>query len=153
MSDTDPVISQAFSSVLAETANHALRAAVLLAHHPNGRSASDIARELAIPKSYLEKVLGIMARAGSVVSSRGARGGFKLGKDASLLTLAEVIAPFDSIGERPKCLLNPHVCGAAEPCSAHALWGPVAEAMHLFFTTNTVSAIATERHRAAELMA
>ena len=133
---------KAYGSVIAETASYALHAAVLLARSSRPRSAGDIARELDIPRSYLEKVLGTMARARIVTATRGARGGFRLAHDPATLRLAQVVAPFDSIAERPKCLLNARRCDPAQVCPAHSAWAPVASAIHDFFAATTLAAIA-----------
>jgi Rrf2 family transcriptional regulator, cysteine metabolism repressor len=101
--------------------------------------ASRIAAELGMPRQYLEKVLGIMARNGSVTSQRGARGGFRLARPAADTMLAAIIAPFDSIAERPKCLLESRRCDGPTRCAAHPYWSGIATGIHDFFNTITIA--------------
>ena len=93
------------------------------------------------PQRYLGKVLNTLAHAGTLASTRGPRGGFKLTKAADQLTLAEVIAPFDAIGEPLQCLLHHRQCSKVEPCAAHEGWQQIANQMRDFFQGMTVGAL------------
>ena len=64
---------------------------------------ADIAERNDIPKKFLEQILILLKNAGYIRSYRGARGGYKLSKPPSQITLAEImrlidgaIAPVDS---------------------------------------------------------
>lgn len=133
-----------YGSVIAESAVYALRASILLASAQRPLPASRIASQLDMPRQYLEKVLGIMARAGSVTSQRGARGGFMLATPAEQTTLATIIAPFDSAGEKPRCLLEARLCQGEQGrmCAAHPFWHPAAQRIHEFFSETTVADLA-----------
>jgi Rrf2 family protein len=48
-----------------------------------------------LPAAYLNKHLQALARDGIVTSSRGRGGGYKLGRDASRITLLDVVAAVD----------------------------------------------------------
>jgi len=50
-----------------------------------------IAKELKLPKAYLEKVARKLKRAGFVMSRRGARGGYWLAKDAGAISIGTLI--------------------------------------------------------------
>ncbi|MCB9681800.1 MAG: SUF system Fe-S cluster assembly regulator [Alphaproteobacteria bacterium] len=71
-------------------------AVVVLAHlarhaHVCVHSASDIASATSIPQPTVAKVLKMLARDGLVQSSRGAHGGYSLGRDPRRITIACVI--------------------------------------------------------------
>jgi Rrf2 family protein len=53
-------------------------------------SAQTIADQQAIPSRYLEEIIAELRKAGFVVGKRGPRGGYRLAKPASQITLAEV---------------------------------------------------------------
>ncbi len=53
-------------------------------------SAQTIADQQAIPSRYLEEIIGELRKAGFVVGKRGPRGGYRLARPASQITLAEV---------------------------------------------------------------
>lgn len=76
---------------------YALRAVVDLASHPtNGAIQSrEIATRQGIPESYLDQLLSALRRAGLVRSTRGAAGGYTLGKAPHLITVGEVIRALD----------------------------------------------------------
>lgn len=65
---------------------------------------ADIAERNDIPKKFLEQILILLKNAGYIRSYRGARGGYKLSKPPSEITLAQImrlidgaIAPVDSV--------------------------------------------------------
>ncbi|HEY8428894.1 MAG TPA: Rrf2 family transcriptional regulator, partial [Sandaracinaceae bacterium] len=59
------------------------------------RSVRDLAQETGIPQPTVGKILKLLARAGVVESTRGARGGYKLARRAEDLTVADVIAALE----------------------------------------------------------
>jgi Rrf2 family protein len=74
-------------------ADYAVRAAVELAAAADDRpvKAERIATAQGIPLNFLENILGELRHAGIVRSQRGADGGFRLGKPADQVTIADVI--------------------------------------------------------------
>ena len=84
-----------------KTATYALLALYEIAQQqqgmndPPGVRAGDIAVKHKLPKAYAAKILSQMASAGVLHSDRGPRGGFKLNKSASEISLFDV---FDSVG-------------------------------------------------------
>ena len=74
-------------------ADYAVRAAVELAAADGEKpvKAERIATAQGIPLNFLENILGELRHAGIVRSHRGAEGGFRLARDASELTVADVI--------------------------------------------------------------
>jgi Rrf2 family protein len=136
--------------MLSQTAEYALRAVLHLAAHPAGPvGATEVAASLDVPERYLAQVLNSLARAGVLLSSRGARGGYQLARPPSELKLAAVVAPFDAIGEPPQCLLRDQRCGVGEPCIAHDRWHQVAGGVrHFFQQTSVADLIGQEAQRA-----
>ncbi len=74
-------------------ADYAVRAMVELAAAPDEKpvKAERVATAQGIPLNFLENILGELRHAGLVRSHRGAEGGFRLAKDASEITVADVI--------------------------------------------------------------
>ena len=126
--------------MLSQTSQYALRTVLHLARLPRGKRAAavDLARTIGIPGNYLSKTMHQLARAGVVTSTRGKGGGFVLARAANRITLAEVVAPFQEVGERA-CLLGRSTCSDARPCPAHARWKRVAEQVAGFFSRTTVA--------------
>jgi Rrf2 family protein len=74
-------------------ADYAVRAAVELAAHGTGEpvKADLVAEAQSIPQNFLENILAELRRAGIVESRRGAAGGYRLGRPAEEISLADVI--------------------------------------------------------------
>lgn len=76
--------------------DYALRALSELANaHPDPMKAEAIARAQSIPPKFLENILLELRHAGIVLSQRGADGGYRLGRPAEEISLAEVIRVVD----------------------------------------------------------
>jgi Rrf2 family transcriptional regulator, iron-sulfur cluster assembly transcription factor len=135
------IIEPTLWRILSSTAGYAVRATAYVSEHSEDGhvAARDIADALGVPPNYLGKVLGTLARAGILESVRGMGGGFRLAQPASDTTLAMVIAPFDSIGSRPQCLLRDTACRRDNPCIAHAGWTDLADRLHGYFLQTTIS--------------
>ena len=76
---------------LTTKARYGLRALVHVAHRGYA-SAQVIAEHQSIPSRYLEEIIGELRRAGLVVGKRGPRGGYKLARLPSEISLADVLA-------------------------------------------------------------
>jgi Rrf2 family protein len=99
--------------------DYAIRAAVELAAAPDEKPVKGerIATAQAIPLRFLENILMQLRHAGLVESRRGAEGGYRLGRPAADVTLADVIRAIDGPlagvqGVRPETLT---FSGTAEP--------------------------------------
>ena len=126
--------------MLSQTAQYALRTALQLARLPatERAAAGDLARQIGVPSNYLSKTLHQLARAGVVTGTRGKHGGFTLARPASRIRLADVVEPFQDVGER-SCLLGRPVCSDARPCAAHERWKAVANDLAEFFARTTLA--------------
>lgn len=83
--------------MISQKAKYALRALVALCRVPPGESLiiSEISREQAIPKKFLEQILLELKRAGIVMSRRGRLGGYVLLRPAEKITFGEVLRLID----------------------------------------------------------
>lgn len=127
--------------MLSITADHALRAVLMLARIPADHSmrADAVAEAIGAPRNYLAKTLNALAKAGIVHSARGPSGGFALAVSPRDLTVARVTQLFD---ERPRtgmCLLSKKACDALNPCAAHTTWTAITASALLAIETTTIS--------------
>jgi Rrf2 family protein len=90
-------------------AEYAVRALLVLAADPDKRpiSGEAIARSQNMPPKFVENTLVELRRIGLVASQRGAAGGFKLGRPAEQITIADIIRAVDGPlaevrGDRPE---------------------------------------------------
>jgi Rrf2 family protein len=126
--------------MLSQTAEYALRAALFLAERGDETPArvGDLARALRVPQNYLSKTLHQLAKAGVLSSSRGKRGGFRLARDPRRIPLLEIVAPFERLTERSRCILGRSVCSDQSGCAAHERWKAVTELNTAFFRDTTL---------------
>jgi Rrf2 family protein len=82
-------------------ADYAVRAAVRLAGSGRDRlvKSEEIAREESIPARFLLNILSEMRRAGIVTSHRGSDGGYRLVRDPSRISVADVVAALADEGD------------------------------------------------------
>lgn len=127
--------------MISRTAEYALRAVLHLAQHAGEAPvrAELVADALGAPRNALSKVLHVLARAGVLASLRGPAGGFTLAVPAAALTLDAVVAPFEGVPRRRRCLLGRTDCSGARPCGAHAEWTGVVDRAVAFFHDTTVA--------------
>ena len=83
--------------MLSQRAKYALRAMIRLA--ANGENApvsvTALARDVKIPRAFLEQIFSDLRRRNLVVSYRGKQGGFRLARDPKDITFAEIIRHID----------------------------------------------------------
>jgi Rrf2 family protein len=125
---------------LSGTAQQALHAVLCIAagaeHGPV--RVDEIAHVIGCPRNYLSKVLYSLVKAGVLRSGRGSKGGFQLSAPPEEVTLAQVVGPFESIGQR-RCLLGRAQCSDKHPCMLHERWASVSAPVAAFFTETTVA--------------
>lgn len=77
--------------------DYAIRALLALAAADAGQpvSVDALAQQQALPRKFLEAILGDLRRAGLVVSQRGSSGGYTLSRAAEEITLGQVFRVVD----------------------------------------------------------
>ena len=102
-----PLARQNGSVHVTAASDYGIRALVALAASDEPKTAEVLAAEEELPRKYLSAILNDLRKWGLVVSQRGPSGGFKLGRPASAITLADVIRVLDGplvdvCGQRPE---------------------------------------------------
>ena len=86
-------------------------------------SAREVSERRNIPAKFLEQLFVSLRRAGVVTAVRGARGGFALAKDASELTVLDIVEALDGPLESQVCDAEAGGgCGRGPSCAASAVW-------------------------------
>jgi Rrf2 family protein len=112
-------------------ADYAIRAVRYLAKQgPNQRSAtSTVAQEMKIPPSFLAKIISQLSIAGLLHTSRGARGGVTLARDAKEISLLDVVEAIDGPILLNECVGDPADCAFIEDCLVHPIWVEAQESL------------------------
>jgi Rrf2 family protein len=93
--------------MIAQTVEYALRAVVYLAdHHPQPRTAQQIAEVTCVPGPYLSKVMHQLVRADLVRSQRGLHGGFTLTREPPRLTIWDIVEAVEPLQRIRTCPLG-----------------------------------------------
>lgn len=86
-------------------------------------SAADLAATLGLGQPVVSKVLKALTQPGIVKSTRGARGGYALGRAARDISIADII---DALDEQPfgltECTATPGACSVEAGCNIRSNW-------------------------------
>ena len=110
---------------LSKTADYALMAMKHLATRTDLASASarEIAEQYDIPVELMAKVLQRLARRDLLTSHQGTRGGYRLARAASAISVADIIQAIDGPLTVTACSTDAENCGQSSKCSVRdPLW-------------------------------
>jgi FeS assembly SUF system regulator len=107
---------------------------VLMAHLaecPEGapHNARELAAETRLPLPVVSKVLKALARAGLLVSHRGAKGGYGLARPAARITVPEMIAALEGPIGLTECAQHPGACPQEAGCHVREPWQRISRAV------------------------
>ncbi len=110
---------------LSTKGRYAVVAMVELAGHGPASSMplSSIAERQQISTAYLEQLFMRLRRAGLVKAVRGPKGGYRLARHPSEITIAEIMTAADEQVRMNRCTPeDKDFCLGTRPCAAHELW-------------------------------
>ena len=132
--------------MISKTEVHALTALAALARIPDGGylGAAEIADMIGAPPNYLGKLLKALGDEGLVVSQKGKGGGFRLTRNASSISLLEVMEPVGRVSRMAGCFLGRPQCSDSDPCAVHDQWIKARTSYFEFLSGMTVADLARE---------
>ncbi len=96
---------------------------VYLAKHTDVLStARDIAHQTHLNLPTVSKILKRLTSAGLLISVRGALGGYQLQRDATTISVADIVAALDNVSGLTECSLQPNVCALQSVCDVQGHW-------------------------------
>lgn len=124
--------------------DYTIRALICMAKHPTGTAfmRSDLAKECNVPDSFLGKILQSLAKSDILISERGKKGGFKLGKEPKNISMFDVMTTVDGPLYINNCIDEKEGCCFLENCSAHEMWLDVQTALENKLKEYTLADIA-----------
>src|SRR5271163_3122422 len=132
--------------MLTNKGKYGLKAMVHLAGMPPGRPAlvADIAAANAIPKKFLDAILGELRTAGFVHSKKGRGGGYVLARPADAIMVGSIIRSLDGplapIGCASRAFYRRcEDCAADKPCSVRLIMAQVRESIAAVLDTRTLA--------------
>lgn len=103
---------------LPESTEWALHCVAAIAQVPGEEAVSgaQLAEHFALPAPYLSKQLALLVRAGILSGTTGPRGGFRLSRPASALTMLDIVEAVDGSSDPYTCReIRQQGSGAAPP--------------------------------------
>ncbi len=112
---------------------YAVTAMIDLALHQNREliSLGEIARTQEISLSYLEQLFSKLRHYGIVYGVRGPGGGYRLGREASDISIADIINAVNEKLDATRCSGHEN-CKGGTKCIAHNLWYKLSEKIYSF---------------------
>jgi Rrf2 family transcriptional regulator, iron-sulfur cluster assembly transcription factor len=106
----------------------------LAKHDPDGSvPLSSIAERQQISLAYLEQIFLKLRRAGLVESVRGRMGGYRLGRAAADISIAEIMLAVEEDLHMTRCGLDAgSPCVGGKRCLTHDLWDALGEQISQF---------------------
>ncbi len=92
-------------------------------------AALEISEATGITQPTVSKILKMLARAKVLSSTRGAKGGYVLAREAKLITVASVISALEGPIALTECSLTQHNCEQASGCDIRGNWGVINQAI------------------------
>jgi Rrf2 family protein len=120
---------------------YAVRALLYLAEHKEQGPvlSSVIAEEESIPGPFLVKILGTLAGAGIVESTRGRGGGFILRADPENIALYDISVLLENPAGSGNCILGYGDCIGDDSCPIHEHWVEPRKQIDNFLANTTLA--------------
>ncbi|PID50441.1 MAG: Fe-S cluster assembly transcriptional regulator IscR [Proteobacteria bacterium] len=106
--------------------------------HEGPVTLADISNCQGISLSYLEQLFAKLRKYGLVEGVRGPGGGYRLGKPASQISIAQIITAVDENIDATRCRGNED-CHGGEKCLTHQLWVGLSDRLFMFLDELTLA--------------
>lgn len=124
---------------LSSKARYAVEAMFELALHPHAPvTLASIAEGQRISQSYMEQLFMRLRRAGLIEGARGPGGGYRLGKEATEISIADIVKAVDSTNTRSRNK------GAAADAPSTLMWNELSGRIHGFLDAVTLGDMITD---------
>jgi Rrf2 family iron-sulfur cluster assembly transcriptional regulator len=114
---------------------------------PGAMFVRDIADREGLSVAYVEKILWTLGRSGIVESVRGPKGGYRLTRSSSEISLGEVMRVLGGIpSEQEICSQftgNQDTCVHHDDCGVRPVWASITDFVHSVFDKVPISALLT----------
>ncbi len=132
--------------MLSAACKDAIRAMVYIVNYQGDKfvSIQEIAKDLNLSFYFLSKILQKLVKAGFLESHRGPKGGVKLAKNPSEITLLDIVETIDGDTFFTECILGFKECSDVEPCAIHEKWAEKREQIYRMFKETNLEEIEKE---------
>jgi Rrf2 family protein len=131
---------------LSRRGDYVVRAAISLARAWNGnggyRKIREISEEMRIPASYTPQLLGLLARADLAEARAGRRGGYRLTRAPTEISMVDVIEAAEGRLVSRHCPIRGGPCRWDEVCAVHPTWVKASAAIRSVLEQTSLAQIA-----------
>jgi FeS assembly SUF system regulator len=114
-------------------------------------SATLLSAETGVPLPTAQKLMGKLAGAGLLASTRGAAGGFVLARGAEAISLADIVEAVEGPIALTTCVDDlRHDCALEQACRVKPHWGVVNDAVRGAFSAVSLSSLTEPSPAAVE---
>ena len=134
-------------------AEYGVRAAMDLARCGEDQTTFNaIADRQRIPPKFMPQIMRDLSKAGLVVTTRGFRGGVRLARPPSQISLRAVVEAIEGPLALYRCLVSTSACERAAECSLRPVWSRAQDALLQVFERTALSDLARNgrRHRGGQ---
>ena len=132
---------------------YAVRLMLDLALHNTGEciKVKEIAERQSVSEKYLEQIVGVLNRAGYLVSVRGAQGGYRLARDPKEYTVGMILRLTEGSLAPVACLdIGAVVCERADTCETLEVWKELYDAINQVVDGVTIADLVERRQQHLE---
>jgi FeS assembly SUF system regulator len=130
--------------ILSKLADYGVIVATHLAADPGRQlTAAVVAEETRLPRATVAKILKALAHAGLVTATRGANGGYRLGRRATAISVAEVVAAIDGDIGLTQCSVHVAECARTNYCPTRPHWTAINRAVEQALAAVSLDAMLT----------
>ncbi|HTJ89207.1 MAG TPA: SUF system Fe-S cluster assembly regulator [Acidocella sp.] len=112
-------------------------------------TSTEVAASVGIPEPTVAKVLKALAGHGLVTSTRGAHGGYRLGRPLSEIAISQVIVAIDGPIALTSCVDGASGCDSLSLCPMAGRWDPVNDAIRTALSNTSLADMAAASVRRA----
>ena len=130
---------------LSSRGDYVVRAAIALAEAWYGGAylkARQVSDRMAIPRSYVAELVGMLGTAGLAVSRAGPTGGYRLARDPREVSLLEVIEAAEGPLVSQNCPIRGGPCRWENVCALHPTWLAASDAVRSTLAGTALAAVA-----------
>jgi Rrf2 family protein len=116
---------------MTRASDYAVRCALYLSKKGAGVVVSrrEISKAMGIPSPFLGKIAQKLAKAGVIEIIQGARGGYRLKREPTTVSLLQIIEAVTGEIILNECLSCNGACRRQDHCSVHPVWSTVRDQM------------------------
>lgn len=121
--------------------DYGLQAMLYLALHYSDEEnigLNSIVEKLDIPKHYLSKILQVLVKHKLLVSMKGPKGGFRLNRPPSEISLIEIVEAIDGLDIFNECGIGFKKCDDKHPCPIHQEYKEIRNKIQTLFENKTL---------------